>query len=53
MTEKLSVRGSEPDQKVKGDVPRLNAAALERLEASSGFAMITKAMKTIKSIVKI
>jgi hypothetical protein len=33
MTEKLSVRGSEPDQKVKGDVPRLNAAALERLEA--------------------
>ena len=33
MTERLSVRGSEPDQKVKGDVPRLNAAALERLEA--------------------
>ena len=33
MPEKLSVRGSEPDQKVKGDVPRLNASALARLEA--------------------
>lgn len=33
MTEKLSVRGSDPDQKTKDDVPRLDAAALARHDA--------------------